>query len=91
MSIPDFLRGTRVCWVRDGVCVSVLAMVPGSTRTDRAEKIAREKASHAGFVAASDSFVQSKGGHIEAVGIADLRWSSDVEKSLCAAGIVQLK
>jgi len=99
------VSGAKVCWMRDGdgKKVSVLAILPESTRlaaeqgrsrrlAARAEKLAATEASRIGIIMSKGVYMGGDGnGSVTATGVAELSWSPEVEQRLVLSGIPQLQ
>jgi hypothetical protein len=92
------ISGTKVCWVRDGSAVSIMAILPESNRmanreqsirlAEKAERIAEREASRIGVVIKTGAFMGGEGnGHIQATGVAEIPWAPDIEHKLSLVGI----
>lgn len=97
------VSGLRVCWLKDSSKqeVSVMAMLPKdachltgiqSTKlAARAERIANNKARKIGTVISTGVFIRKgDAGDLVATGIADMKWTPEVERRLLNSGMQKL-
>ena len=103
-AFENAVSGTKVCWMRDsrGVKVSVLAIIPESNRraavagcsrkmAARARRTAEREAMRIGHVMSTGVFMGGEGkGLVNAIGIADLKLTPEIEHRLSISGIPQV-
>lgn len=98
------ISGTKVCWMRDErtVRASVMVIIPESNKraavaecsrrmAARARRTAEREAMRIGHVMSTGVFMRGEcNGSVNAIGIADLELTPEIERRLSVSGIPQV-